>query len=155
VITVSDSVYEGTRVDKSGPAVRARLEELGWETRGEVIPDELPLLAARLAELADSGTASAVFTTGGTGVAGRDVTPEATRAVIEREIPGFGEWMRLNAVSSTPLALLSRALAGTRAETVIINLPGSPRGAVESLNSIVALLPHVVDLLRVNTEHIP
>jgi molybdenum cofactor synthesis domain-containing protein len=153
VITVSDSVYQGTRADKSGPAVRAALEEIGWTTAGEVIPDELPMIAARLAELADSGTVSAVFTTGGTGVAARDVTPEATRAVIEREIPGFGEWMRLNGVNSTPLALLSRGLAGTRGDTLIVNLPGSPKGAIESLNSITGLLPHVIELLRGNTEH--
>jgi molybdenum cofactor synthesis domain-containing protein len=96
---------------------------------------------------------AAIFTTGGTGVALRDVTPEATRAVIEREIPGFGEWMRISGRSSTKMSILSRGISGTRGRTLIVNLPGSPKGAVESINAIIDLVPHVTDLLDGKTEH--
>ena len=154
VITVSDSAFAGARVDKSGAAVRQRLESLGWSvTVAEVLPDEIERIASRLAELADAGTVSAIFTTGGTGIALRDVTPEATRRILDREIPGFGELMRAKGRESTPLAILSRSLAGTRGKVLIVNLPGSPRGALESLNAIVELAPHVLDLLGGKTEH--
>lgn len=119
----------------------------------EVVPDEPDQLSARLATLADGGQLAAIFTTGGTGVAPRDVTPEATRAVLDREIPGFGELMRARGRESTPLAALSRAVAGTRGRVLIVNLPGSPKGAVESLDAIVELVPHVLELLRGRTEH--
>jgi molybdopterin adenylyltransferase len=154
VITISDSASSGTRADRSGPAVRARLEQLGWNVSVmETIPDEAAQISARLATLADGGQVSAIFTTGGTGVALRDVTPEAARAVIDREIPGFGELMRSKGRESTPLAALSRSLAGTRGSVLIVTLPGSPRGAVESLDAIVELVPHVLDLLRGRTAH--
>ena len=153
VFTISDSSYAGTRQDVSGPAVRARLEELGWTVSTEVIPDDAPWISKRLREVADSGSVAAIFTTGGTGVALRDVTPEATRAVIEREIAGFGEWMRMSGRASTKTSILSRGVSGTRGRTLIVNLPGSPRGAVESLNAIIDVVPHVVDLLRGKTEH--
>jgi molybdopterin adenylyltransferase len=154
VLTISDSVSQGTRADRSGPAVRERLEQLGWRVAlMEVIPDEAPEISRRLSALADAGQVSAIFTTGGTGVALRDVTPEATRAVLEREIPGFGELMRIRGRESTPLAVLSRSIAGTRGRVLIVNLPGSPRGAVESLDAIVELVPHVLDLLRGQTDH--
>jgi molybdopterin adenylyltransferase len=154
VLTISDSVSEGTRADRSGPAVRERLEQLGWRVALlEVIPDEAAEISQRLATLADGGQVAAIFTTGGTGVAPRDVTPEATRAVLEREIPGFGELMRARGRESTPLAVLSRSVAGTRGRVLIVNLPGSPRGAVESLDAIVELVPHVLDLLQGQTEH--
>ena len=153
VFTISDSSHAGTRRDVSGPAVRARLEELGWAVESEVMPDDAAWISRRLAEVADSGEAAAIFTTGGTGVALRDVTPEATRAVIEREIPGFGEWMRMSGRGSTKTSILSRGVSGTRRQTLIVNLPGSPRGAVESLNAIIDVVPHVVDLLRGKTEH--
>jgi molybdenum cofactor synthesis domain-containing protein len=104
-------------------------------------------------EVADGHKVAAIFTTGGTGVALRDVTPEATRAVIDREIPGFGEWMRIAGRPSTKMSILSRGLAGTRGRTLIVNLPGSPKGAVESLNAVVDLIPHVMDLLHGKTEH--
>lgn len=153
VLTISDSSFAGTRGDISGPAVQTRLEELGWTVHSEVLPDDQKAISARLAELADSGSTDAIFTTGGTGVALRDVTPEATRQILDRELPGFGEVMRLEGRKSTRFAVLSRALAGTRGRTCIVNLPGSPKGAVESLNTIVELVPHVVDLLNGYTEH--
>lgn len=154
VLTISDSAHSGTRPDRSGPAVRERLEQLGWQVSiNEVLPDEAALISARLAELADSGQTSAIFTTGGTGLAARDVTPEATRAVIHREIPGFGELMRARGLKFTPRAVLSRALAGVRGSVLIVNLPGSTKGAVQSLDAIVELVPHVLDLLQGRTEH--
>jgi molybdopterin adenylyltransferase len=154
VLTISDSASAGTRADRSGPALRARLEQLGWEVSVmETIPDEAQQISTRLATLADGGQVSAIFTTGGTGVAARDVTPEAARAVLDREIPGLGELMRLKGRESTPLAALSRSLAGTRGRVLIVTLPGSPKGALESLNAIVELVPHVLDLLRGRTEH--
>jgi molybdenum cofactor synthesis domain-containing protein len=156
VLTISDSASAGTRADRSGPAVRERLEQLGWSVPvAEVIPDEAAEISARLAALADGGQVAAIFTTGGTGVAPRDVTPEATRAILDREIPGLGELMRARGRESTPLAVLSRSLAGTRGLVLIVNLPGSPKGAVQSLDAIVELVPHVLELLRGRTEHAP
>jgi len=154
VLTISDSVSAGTRSDRSGPAVRSRLEQLGWCVPVlEVVPDEVSAISARIAALADGRQLSAIFTTGGTGIALRDVTPEATRSVIDREIPGLPELMRARGRQSTPLAALSRAVAGTRGQVLIVNLPGSPKGAVESLDAIVELVPHVLELLRGKTEH--
>jgi len=154
VLTISDSVSLGTRADRSGPAVRERLEQLGWSVAVmEVIPDVVSEISERLATLSDGEQISAIFTTGGTGVAPRDVTPEATRAILDREIPGFGELMRLKGRDATPLAVLSRSLAGTRGKVLIVNLPGSPKGAVESLYAIVELVPHVLELLKGRTEH--
>ena len=154
VLTISDSVSAGTRTDLSGPAVRERLEQLGWSVAVmEVIPDVISEISERLATLADGGQVSAIFTTGGTGVAPRDVTPEAVRMILDREIAGFGELMRSEGRKATPLAVLSRSMAGTRGKVLIVTLPGSPKGAVESLDAIVELVPHVLELLRGNTEH--
>lgn len=154
VITVSDSVFAGKRTDGSGPAVKARLEQQGWQVSAvEVVPDDLPAISHRLAAVADADQVGAIFTTGGTGVAARDVTPEATRAVIDREIAGIGELMRAAGRSVTPYATLSRAIAGIRGRVLIVNLPGSPRGAVESLDAIVEVVPHVLELLSGQTEH--
>ncbi|MGE5486262.1 MAG: MogA/MoaB family molybdenum cofactor biosynthesis protein [bacterium] len=154
VLTISDSVSQGTRADASGPAVRQRLEQLGWSVAAmEVVPDEEALIAARIATLADGNQVSAIFTTGGTGLAERDVTPEATRSVIDREIPGIGELMRAEGRKITPMATLSRGIAGTRGRVLIVNLPGSPKGAVQSLDAIIGLVPHILELLRGSTGH--
>jgi len=153
VLTVSDSVHAGTREDVSGPTLRSQLEEAGWSVIIGVVPDEQDQIASKLRSWAKSGEVDAIFTTGGTGIASRDVTPEATRSVIEREIPGIGEWMRSQGMQKTPLAILSRGIAGTCGKCVIINLPGSPKGARESIQSVLHLLPHIIDLLRGNTEH--
>jgi len=154
VMTISDSAHAGARADLSGPAVRERLEQLGWHVSlMEILPDEPAQIAARLAALSDAVQVAAIFTTGGTGLAIRDVTPEATRRVLDREIPGIPEVMRATGRRATPLAALSRGVAGTRGRVLIINLPGSPKGAVESLDAIVELVPHVLDLLSGKTEH--
>jgi molybdopterin adenylyltransferase len=154
VLTISDSTHRGTRADRSGPAVRERLEHAGWHVSVlEVLPDEQDQISLRLAALADGGLVGAIFTTGGTGVAARDVTPEATRKVIDREIPGLPEVMRSTGRQFTPLAALSRGVAGTRGKVLIVNLPGSPKGAIESLDAILELVPHVLNLLHGHTEH--
>jgi molybdopterin adenylyltransferase len=154
VVTISDSVSGGSREDRSGPAIRERLEQLGWRVSlTEVVPDEEDRICDRLAALADGSLVSAIFTTGGTGVSARDVTPEATRRVVRKEIPGLGEVMRSKGRVFTPLASLSRATAGTRGRVLIVNLPGSPKGAVESLDAIVDLVPHILELLSGETDH--
>ena len=154
ILTVSDSAANGTREDRSGPRLRERVEALGWLVCSyQIVPDESDEISNILRKLADSGEASVILTTGGTGVALRDVTPEATRTVIEREIPGLGEVMRAEGRKVAPFAALARGLAGIRGRTLIVNLPGSPKGAVESLDAIVNLIPHVVDLLEGRTAH--
>lgn len=154
IITVSDSTVAGTRQDRSGPALAERVAELGWAVSGrEVVADDSEQIAQLLKNAADESRADIVLTTGGTGIAARDVTPEATRAAIEREVPGIPEVMRAEGRRHTHLAPLSRAVAGLRKQTLIVNLPGSPAGAVESLNAIAELVPHIADLLQGRTEH--
>jgi len=154
VVTVSDSTVAGQRADRSGPALRERVEALGWSVQAqELVPDERDQIAAVLRRWSDSRQALVILTTGGTGVAMRDVTPEATRDVIEREVPGLGELMRAEGRKATPFAVLSRGVAGLRGQTLIVNLPGSPKGAVESLDSIAKLVPHIIDLLEGRTSH--
>jgi molybdopterin adenylyltransferase len=149
ILTVSDSVAGGKHDDRSGPAVAGRCRELGWEiVSAAVLPDDREGVAKFLRESADANAVDLILTTGGTGVGPRDVTPEATMEVAERLIPGFAEQMRAEGLKQTPRAILSRAAAGIRGTTLIINLPGSPRGAVESLDAIAALLPHAVDVLH-------
>jgi len=149
VLTISDSLAAGKNEDRSGPAVMARCRELGWTVASSgVRADDRAAIEAFLREAADSNSVDAILTTGGTGLGPRDVTPEATGAVIERTIPGFPEQMRAAGVQKTRRAILSRATAGIRGKTIIINLPGSPKGAVESLDAIADLLPHAVDILH-------
>jgi molybdopterin adenylyltransferase len=149
VLTISDSVAGGKAEDRSGPSVIARCKELGWEIVSSAVrADDRTAIEAFLKETADSNAADVILTTGGTGLGPRDVTPEATIAVIARLIPGFSEHMRADCVRQTPRALLSRAVAGIRGQTIIVNLPGSPRGAVESLDAIAELLPHAVAVLH-------
>ncbi|MGA8142649.1 MAG: MogA/MoaB family molybdenum cofactor biosynthesis protein [Candidatus Acidiferrales bacterium] len=151
ILTISDSVAAGKYDDRSGPAVVARCNELGWEiVSTAVLADERVAIEAFLKKAADAGDSAVdlILTTGGTGVGPRDVTPEATLAAVERLIPGFAEHMRAEGRKSTERALLSRGIAGIRARTIIINLPGSPTGAVESLNAIATLLPHSVDVVH-------
>jgi molybdenum cofactor synthesis domain-containing protein len=154
VLTVSDSTSAGTRRDVSGPELRGFCERLGWAVvLDDVVPDEAIRIANKLASWADGSEVELILTTGGTGIAKRDVTPDATKAVIERELPGFAEVMRSEGRKRTKLAALSRAVAGTRGSTLIVNLPGSPKGAVESLDAIADLIPHAVELLAGHTEH--
>jgi molybdenum cofactor synthesis domain-containing protein len=151
VVTVSDSALAGMREDRSGPAVEQRAIELGWEiAKRALVPDDRTLIAKTLVNLCDCDV---ILTTGGTGLAPRDVTPEAVKMIADRDVPGFGELMRSEGLKSTRFAPLSRGGAATRGITLIVMLPGSPRGAVESLNAVCGLIPHVVDLLHGRTEH--
>lgn len=148
VLTISDSASRGEREDLSGPAVVAELQALKAEIIAtEILPDEREGIAARLRYFADAGVANLIVTTGGTGLAPRDVTPEATKDVIEREAPGLAELMRAESLKITPLGALSRSVCGTRGRTLIINLPGSVRGARENLAAIARALPHAVALV--------
>lgn len=154
ILTVSDSSAAGEREDVSGPALLTRCEELQWPVVAiETIPDDTPLIAAQLELWADDDIASLILTTGGTGMSVRDNTPEATRFVAEREVPGLPELMRARGLEQTPFAALSRAAAGIRKRTLIVNLPGSPQGALFSLAAIEHLIPHAIELLRGKTAH--
>ena len=156
ILVLSDAASHGKREDLSGPAVRVALEARGWKVSAcEILPDEAKQIRRRLEAWTDGEGCDAVFTAGGTGLGPRDVTPEATRAVIEREIPGLAELMRAEGVKKNRRAALSRGVAGVRKGKLIINLPGSVRGARESLESILELLPHAVDLVQGRTEHSP
>lgn len=154
ILTVSDSVAGGTRQDLSGEALHQRFKELDWPVvAASVAPDEADAIAGQIRDWADSGIASLILTTGGTGVSVRDVTPEATRGILDREIPGIAELMRSKGLEQTKFSILSRAAAGSRGRVLIVNLPGSPRGALHSLRVIEDLVPHVIDLLEGRTEH--
>lgn len=153
ILTLSDKGSRGERADASGPALVAWLAEQGVETvRTEIIPDEADLISARLAAWADAGDTDLILTTGGTGVSPRDVTPDATMTVLDRLIPGFGEVMRMRSLQKTPNAMISRAVAGIRGTALIINLPGSPRGAVENLEAVWPAVPHAVEKIQGDTR---
>jgi molybdenum cofactor synthesis domain-containing protein len=149
ILTVSDRSSRGEREDASGPALAALVEAQGWSvTKQALLPDEESVVRDLLASWADAGEYDVILTTGGTGFAPRDVTPEATRAVIEREAPGLAEAMRAVSLKVTPHAMLSRIVTGIRKRTLILNLPGSPKGAVENLQVVIPVLPHAIQLLR-------
>jgi len=149
IITISDSVSAGHREDGSGKALAQRCRELGWEViSASIVPDEEALIRTQFLALADAGKLDLILTTGGTGLGPRDVTPEATASVANRLVPGLGERMRQVGVAKNPNAALSRAVAAIRGTTLIVNLPGSPRGAVESFDAIAELLPHAVSVLH-------
>jgi molybdenum cofactor synthesis domain-containing protein len=153
VVTVSDGVFHGKRTDKSGPAMVALLHGGGFEVSGpEVVPDEVERIGEAI-ETAVTLGADVVVTTGGTGLGPRDVTPQATASLINYEVPGIAEEMRRAGVASTPVAALSRAMAGVRGRTLIINVPGSLKGATESLAAVMPLLGHAVQLLQGDTAH--
>lgn len=154
IVTVSDSVAGGTREDLSGPAVVRVLQSAGWTIKStEVLPDDFSLLRERLGALAADVETDAVFTTGGTGISPRDRTPEATTSVMERAVPGLADLMRREGLKKTPLAALSRAVVGVKAKVLLVNLPGSPGGAEDSLRAILDLLPHAIDVVRGEEAH--
>lgn len=153
VLTISDRSARGERPDLSGPALSALIQGKGWQlTQYGVIPDDFEIIRDTLIEYCDRDLADILLTTGGTGFAPRDVTPEATLAAMEKNAPGLAEAMRLESLKVTPHAMLSRAAAGIRGRTLVINLPGSPKAAVENLAVIIPVLPHAVELLRDNPD---
>ena len=153
ILTLSDKGSRGERVDESGPALVAWLAERGVRTvQSRVIADEFEQIVEVLTEWADADAADLILTTGGTGVSPRDITPEATLQVVERIIPGLGELMRLKSLEKTPMASLSRAVAGIRNQSLIINLPGSPKGALENLEAVWPTLGHAVEKIRGGQE---
>ena len=149
IITASDSGYRGEREDLSGPAIKEILEREGYEVISmDILPDDQVMLAGKLQEIADSEKAELILTTGGTGFSERDVTPEATEEVIERKVPGIPEAIRAYSMTITKRAMLSRATAGIRGKTLIVNLPGSPKAVRESLEYIIDALAHGLEILR-------
>jgi molybdenum cofactor synthesis domain-containing protein len=153
VITVSDRVSAGAMDDGSGPALVAALKQAGFNVSGpEVVPDSSERISEAIIAAA-SGGIDVVITTGGTGLGPRDITPQATAALVDFEVPGIGEEIRRAGAASTPLAALSRAMAGVRGRTLIINVPGSVKGATESLEAAMPLLAHAVQLLHGDTTH--
>jgi molybdopterin adenylyltransferase len=155
VLTISDKGSQGQREDKSGPVVRDSVSAMnGSVVKYEVVPDDKETIASKLCAWADGGEIDVILTTGGTGLGKRDITPEATLSVIDREVPGIAEAMRVKSLEKTPTAMLSRAVAGQRGKCLIVNLPGSPRAVKECLDIIMPALPHAVEIIRGEvTEH--
>lgn len=153
IICVSDRCYKGECEDKSGPAIAECIKELSDKNEYRLVPDAKELIEKALIELADKENCDVVFTTGGTGFAPRDITPEATKAVIEKEVPGISEAIRAKSLEITSRAMLSRAISGIRGKTLIINLPGSPKAVRESIEVVLPVLEHAVETLSGNTQN--
>lgn len=155
ILTISDKGSQGQRQDISGQEIKDRLSAIGSTvSKYEIVPDEREVIAQMLARWADEGSIDVILTTGGTGLSERDVTPEATRLVIDKDVPGFGEAMRMKSLEKTPMAVLSRATAGIRGKCLIINLPGSPKAVSECLDVILPAVPHAVEIIKGEvTEH--
>jgi molybdenum cofactor synthesis domain-containing protein len=155
VLTISDKGARGERHDESGQAIVEALSVVdGYVVKHEIVPDEKDVIAEKLASWADEGEVNVILTTGGTGLSPRDVTPEATMSILDKYAPGFGEAMRAKTYPLTPMAMLSRAVAGVRGRCLIINLPGSPQGVVECLRVVLPLVPHAVAIIQGEiTEH--
>jgi molybdenum cofactor synthesis domain-containing protein len=151
VLTMSDRAAEGKRKDESGPAIKEMLGKIGAQVKhSEVIPDDKELIKKKLVEY--SSQVDLILTTGGTGLSPRDVTPEATAEVVDRQVPGIAEAMRAESLKKTPRAMLSRAIAGVKGSALIINLPGSPKAAVENLEAVLEVIPHAVEKIKGSTE---
>lgn len=154
ILTVSDGVAAGKREDVSGATVAEWAAGRGYHVEArDAVADEPPDIARRLVAWADGGTVDLILTTGGTGLAARDLTPEATKAVIEREAPGIAEWLRIKGAAYIPLAVLSRGVAGVRGATLIVNLPGSVGGVKDGLSALEMIVDHAIELLKGHTEH--
>jgi molybdopterin adenylyltransferase len=155
ILTISDKGSQGQRQDISGEAIRGIVTSLkNTVVKYEIVPDEKDTIASTLGNWADSGKIDVILTTGGTGLSKRDVTPEATLAVIDREVPGIAEAMRVKSLTKTPTAMLSRAVAGQRGQCLIINLPGSTKAVKECLEAIMPAIPHAVEIIKGDvTEH--
>ena len=156
ILTLSDSCSRGERIDTSGPAIADLLSPFSPEiVEKAIIPDDLAIIKSTLLDWTRSGQLNLIITTGGTGVGPRDVTPEATRAVIDKEIPGLAELMRLEGLKHTPMAVIGRGIAGIAGDSLIVNLPGSERSVRENLKVILPVLGHILDLVSGETEHPP
>jgi molybdopterin adenylyltransferase len=156
ILTISDKGSKGQREDKSGQAIREGVSRIeGKVVKYEIVPDERDIIADKLAAWADGGDVDVILTTGGTGLSKRDVTPEATMSILDREVPGFAEAMRAKSLEKTPMAVLSRAVAGQRQNCLIINLPGSVKAVKECLDAIIDAIPHGVEIIKGEvTEHL-
>lgn len=154
ILTISDKGSKGQRQDKSGETIHDAVASVGKVVKYEIVPDEKDVISATLRNWADGGKVDVILTTGGTGLSKRDVTPEATLSIIDREVPGIVEAMRVKALNKTPTAMLSRAVSGQRGQCLIVNLPGSVKAVQECLDVILPALPHAVDIIRGEvTEH--
>lgn len=154
IITVSDGCYHGEKEDRSGPALSKVLAENQWEVSAtKIVPDEIFSIQTQIIFFSEQSDIDLIVTTGGTGISPRDNTPEAIRPLLEKEVDGLAELMRSRGIESTELAALSRSLAGVRNRTLILAVPGSPQGATESLQAVVELLPHAINLIRGQTKH--
>ncbi len=154
IITVSDSCFKGKREDESGKVIQKMVASLGKIVEYKIVPDEKGLLKSVLLDLTDEKAVDLVLTTGGTGISPRDITPDVTKELIDKKLPGFGELVRIKTFSSSPTSILSRAVAGIRGKTIVVNLPGSPRGVEECLAILLPILPHAFEMIRgLSHEH--